>query len=354
METKDVKELIKLGAIQGAIQKTMEIAESLSDDFHSRAIVLNTRLLLYQKNKTDGLIPPNDESILNIIRFDLLAFLNEIDDFGEKKTEIIHSLNDTLLDNSFPFVERMALRDFIKTSIEGKSSKMIFVKGESKSGLTYIEKYLNYLSQKNELYRVVNFHVPSLDGPEPFKGVQFAKFLSLDLGFDANLNEAESDQFKFTKFTTKLREKLANQPSKQTVIFFLHDFHRLNPMPDDIKKFIQNLAFSIQSNFPKTIFIISGFQQEQLPSWNDDFQFNDSIFSVYEMEKITKDGFKQCLQAIYTNFKPKIVKMNGGTDLTADEYIDGMLDLISPVGKPFNLAEASFEIKKHLFNLKKL
>jgi len=328
-----------------AIEETIQLAEKLSTGLRNHALILKSRLEGYQLKGTVGI---NVSSDIAQVQLDLMNFLELIKELTNSKGEIVTSTKETLLiESSFPFIDRITFRKLIKETLQLNEAKMIFVKGDPKSGMSYLEKYLMHLSKKNKLYQIIPIEIPYyLDDPLPCKGVRLAKFLSEHIGLSINLNETEDDLFKFIRFTTKLKESLSLQD--KIPIFFIHDFHRLAIIPDDLIKFIFNIAITIRNNFPKSIFIIAGLNCELLPNWHTDLR---QLCPIYSVEHVDEQAIKDCLGAIFDKYKNRVFKIFK-EQVSKDDYIEGMMLKLVPDMAKIDLASLNLKIMDHLNALK--
>lgn len=346
MEPQEIRKLIKSDNVKDAIAETIKLTENLSPSLSTSAVLLNSRYEDFQNDEIDGTSAGNSE--INSIKRSVLMLLLKIEECTNNKGEIISDTQDTLLsDCSFPFVDRLAFRNILKTALQTNGAKMIFVKGDPKSGMSYLEKYLIHLGQKNSLYQIVPIEIPYyLDDSNPFKGVRLAKYISEFIGLKIKLNDSEEDQFKFVRFTTKLRENLSTQT--KIPIFFLHDFHRMAIIPDDLIKFIFSIALTIRNNFPKSIFIIAGLNCELLPNWHTDLK---QVYPVYSIENIDEQSIRSCLNSIFEKFQTKIFQTGNG-QITKDEYIEGMIFRLIPDKLKIDVTSVGSKISEHLYILK--
>jgi hypothetical protein len=187
-----------------------------------------------------------------------------------------------------------------------------------------------------------------LDDPNPSKGVRLARVISEQVGLEINLKDNDEDIFKFVRFTTKLRESLSNH--NKIPIFFLHDFHRMTIIPDDLMKFIYNVALNIRNNFPKSLFIVAGLNCESLPNWHSELR---QVFPIYNIENIEESTIKECLNCIFDKYKNKVFQLGNG-QITKIEYIDKMISILIPEKPKINLAFVGSKISDHLIALKNM
>jgi len=168
--------------------------------------------------------------------------------------------------------------------------------------------------------------------------------LGIELGLDLNLDIDELDQFKFTRFAIKLKEKLL--ANEKIPLIFIHDFHHLQATPD-IAKFILKLADVFRQDFPKVIFLIAGMDYEKLPNWESSLRMH---CFVYHIEPVNKQNVEVCLDGIFDYYQHKILAL-GDSAITKTEYVNGMISRLIPDENNINLANVGYMISDHLMQL---
>lgn len=328
--------------VEDALNLLIVESPKFSSGFHIQAMQLNGRL---SKDNNDKVSNVADEKERDKIRLEALRITQTLMGYTVSG-EVVAASADHLLNNKcFPFIDRIQFREFLKRQIHGNGAKMIFINGPSKSGMSYLENYLIHLSTVNSLFSVVRINAAvDLNGPEPFKGVSLAKLLGIELGLDLNLDIDELDQFKFTRFAIKLKEKLV--ANDKIPLIFIHDFHHLQATPD-IAKFILKLADVFRQDFPKVIFLIAGMEYEKLPNWESSLRMH---CSVYQIETINKENVEACLDGIFDFYQQKILAL-GHSTITKSEYVNGMISRLIPDENNINLANVGYMISDHLMQL---
>ncbi|PAM95135.1 hypothetical protein B4N84_07575 [Flavobacterium sp. IR1] len=338
-----IQHLLTQDKLEDALKLLILESPKFSSGFHIQTMQLHGRL---SKDNNDKVSNVSDPLERDRIRYATLGLTQTLMGFPTVSGQVVATSADHLLNNKcYPFIDRIQFREFLKRQIHGNGAKMIFINGPSKSGMSYLENYLIHLSTLNSLFSVVRINAAvDLNGPEPFKGVSLAKLLGIELGLDLNLDTDELDQFKFTRFAIKLKEKLL---ANDTIpLIFIHDFHHLQATPD-IAKFILKLADVFRQDFPKVIFLIAGMDYEKLPNWESSLRMH---CSVYHIETIDRVNVEVCLDGIFDYYQPKILAL-GDSSITKTEYVNGMISRLIPDENNINLASVGYMISDHLMQL---
>lgn len=342
-ELETIRHLLTEDEVEDALKMLILESSKFSSGFHIQTMQLQGRL---SKDNNDKISNVSDPLERDRIRFATLELTQTLMGYPTVAGQVVADSPDQLLNNKcYPFIDRIHFRDFLKRQIHGNGAKMIFINGPSKSGMSYLENYLIHLSTVNSLFSVVRINAAvDLNGPEPFKGVSLAKLLGIELGLDLNLDIDELDQFKFTRFAIKLKEKLV--ANDKIPLIFIHDFHHLQATPD-IAKFILKLADVFRQDFPKVIFLIAGMEYEKLPNWESSLRMH---CSVYQIETINKENVEACLDGIFDFYQQKILAL-GHSTITKSEYVNGMISRLIPDENNINLANVGYMISDHLMQL---
>lgn len=340
----EINLLIGQNKISEAIEIIVPLTKTLSRGLYNIAFHLQARLAGFENDEIDGIADPTDKQRIISATIKLLSKIeSNINETGE----VVALCQEYLLHGKkIPFVDRGKFKDLLKENLGSDGAKLIFVTGDPKSGMSYLENYLIHLAKLNTLFDVVRINAAiELDDPEAFKGFNLAKLLSIKFGLDINFDLSEKDQFKFERFITKLKEKLEDH--MKIPIVFIHDFHRMMANIEDIKKLLYRIADEFRQDFPKVIFIIAGLDPESLPNWYDVLRFS---CPVYEIENIEENNIRDCLKSIYSNFGGKI-ELILSDSVTEEEYIESMIAKLTEA--PLNIASVGSTISEHLYILNK-
>lgn len=340
-----IKELlIGKDKISEAIEVIVPIAKTMTIGMYNTAILLKGRYESYEQALIDG---TNDENEKNKIRLAITKFLTEIECYLDESGDIKAHCKDYLInDKKTLFADRIKFKELIQENIQSDGAKLIFVTGSAKSGMSYLENYLIHLSKFNTLFKVIRINIAQeLDNPEPFNSVSLAKLISIKLSLDINFDISEGVQFKFERFITKMKENLEANP--KIPIVFIHDFHRIALVADDINRFIYKIADSFLQDFPKALFIFAGHKPESVPNWHGILR---NYCPVYEIENINETNLRDCLKSIFVYYNKKIKNILSDS-ITEDEYIENMMVRLVPTPTNIDIAFIGSSISDHLFTL---
>lgn len=337
-----IQHLLTQDKLEDALDNLILESQKFPSCYHIQTMQLKGRLSKDNNDIVNNVADPLEHDRIRYATLGLTQTLMGYTVAGQ----VVAASADHLLNNKcYPFIDRSQFREFLKMQIHGKGAKMIFINGPSKSGMSYLENYLIHLSALNSLFSVVRINAAvDLNGPESFKGVTLAKLLGIELGLDLNLDIDELDQFKFTRFAIKLKEKLV--ANDKIPLIFIHDFHHLQATPD-IAKFILKLADVFRQDFPKVIFLIAGMEYDKLPNWESSLRMH---CLVYHIEPINRENVEVCLDGIFDYYQPKILAL-GDSSITKTEYVNGMISRLIPDENNINLANVGYMISDHLMQL---
>jgi hypothetical protein len=347
MDLDGIKKLIRLNKIGQALNEISKLTKKLSSELEASTIILQSRLVEYEQNAINGAANDTD---FNKIKTAILMHLNTIIDQTDGKGEILTETNETLLiENSYAFIDRVSFRNIIKDALKSDVGKLIFINSTPKTGMSYLEKYLEHLEQKNKLIQFIPINIPSLlENPNPGKGVSLAKYISLYSKAEIVFNDTDDDQYKFAQLITKLKESFEKRST--IPLFFLHDFHRLSIITPDLLNLIYNIAITIRRKFPKSIFIIAGLNCELMSNWHSELE---QFFPIYPLESISEENIIECLSSIFDRYEEKIsILING--QITKNKYIEEMIFRLIPEKHKIDLVDVGDKIRKHLIELKKI
>jgi hypothetical protein len=347
MDLNDIKELIGLNRVKDALDEISKLTKRLSSELAINTVLLQSRFKDYEDNVLAGIASKKD---FNKIKVDILKHVKNIDEQTDGKGEILAKTDETLLiENSYAFIDRAAFRNIIKDALQSDVGKLIFITDLPKTGMSYLEKYLIHLGQQNKQIQIIPIDIHShLENPNPAKGVSLAKYISLYSEVDIVFNDTDDEQYKFAQLLTKLKESFEKRST--IPLFFLHDFHRLSIVTQDLLKLIYNVALTVRNRFPKSIFVITGLNCELMSNWHSELE---QFFPVYSLENIKEENITECLSCIFDRYKDKIFSL-GNSQITKDEYIEGMILRLIPEKPKIDLAIVGSKISNHLIALKKI
>lgn len=350
MPLRNIENLIRSNHIIESLMALDEICRNSNNGFRERVIILNSRLSELQAERVIGIENPNGFIVL---KNNILTFIDSVRKYQEAEKSIQEDFDyesKLLINNSFPFVDRTGFRALLADLLKDNNSQIVFVKGPEKSGMTHLEKYLIHIGRLNELYNIIPLNIPDLlDDPKPFKAARLAKYMALALDIDVAIDDSDDDQFKFRKSINQIKNKINS--THKIPIFFMHDFHRLILIPDDIYRLIQTIGSSVLSNFPKSIFIFAGIEETRLPNWYNDLM---PISTVYDIEGVEEEHVINCLEEIYDKFQDKLEILGFKEEdkvIKKELYINGMLREMD-LAEPIQVTELGQKLLNHLHILK--
>ena len=316
--------------------------------FKPNAILFQATYTRYNRDHVDGI---NRDSELNQLAIQVIRFANELEKF-EYHLEPANDervLSKTLLFNdSFPFVDRKEFRKQIAKALTSENSDVIFVEGESKTGMSYLEKFLNEITRKLDKILLVPLEMPAVLGmPDIIQGEKLAKSLLNKLGVSIKFDQEENEQFKFTQFFNCFKEEIKS--TNKIPIFFLHDFHKIEHSNENLLEFIFYLLKNRHHNdFPKCIFVLAGFNYNNIRLWANEFRFTTE---VYKIEPISQEDIEICLSKIFKKYSPRI-KALLEEEITEEKYIEGMIKKLVGDEEKINIPNLGLRMTEHLYSLK--
>ncbi len=340
MVLEDIKTLVLQDMLEDAIKLLVSTSKGYSTGLMTKAEVLLSEYRRLDDDKSLGIDVADDMKKLKKSVLNMLVILGSYTPNGQIVTL---STNKILNPNSYPFIDRKKFREMLKNLLATDGGKLVFVKGEKKSGMSYLENYLNHLSILSDLFSVARINVAEkLDDPNPNKAVNLARLIADGLNMPFNYITTDTDHLKFSAFTTKLKDTFTSED--KIPIVYIHDFHRMQVMPD-VNKLILLIADAFRQRFPKAIFIIGGMDYSALENWHTDLKLSSHI---YEIEPMEVEHVQECLHEIFDKYQTKIdVILNG---ISREDYIEGMTaKLISK--HPIDVAAVGQGIKDHLYLL---
>ena len=300
---KTIKLLIENSKLKEAIVKLEAESVGRLAKFMATIISLNAALNDLETKINNGLLTAEEAKVERAkISSRIINTASKICSFNITTDDIAPYIDSALvMRDSFPFIDRTRFRRKIKKAILSEGPKIIFVEGPSKSGMSYLEKFLKNLTHQLELYSLVSMHIPEvLYGADIVLGEKLAKSILNKLGLgDLEFDQDENEQFKFTQFVNRLKTKLNNE--EKIPIFFLHDFHKIEEDNDNLLEFIFALIKEIDDSFPKCILVIAGLNYRNIRSWQNELKFIPTT-QTYTIESIEVEHIKTCLGIIFGSF----------------------------------------------------
>ncbi|MDF1696866.1 MAG: hypothetical protein P1U56_13575 [Saprospiraceae bacterium] len=345
MNIEDLRTLVQNNKTEESIEFLKKFSVGPLKPFLNSLIILRARFDEFNKNQIVNI--PQVEN-LNSIHKTILDIAEEMADHAVPTEEIENLIESRLLlENSFPFIDRKKFRTSIQKKLATDKAHIFLVSGQPKSGMSHLEKFLKNLSENLKVITLIPCDIPQiLDEPNMHLGEKLAKFISFSMNMEVNFDDTENAQFKFIQFINKLKEKIRSE--NRVPVFFLHDFHKINERNENLLEFIFMLITSINSDFPKSIFIVAGLNFENLRNWHNDLRFTTEI---YKMESVKIEDLKRCLSIIYEEYKGEIQeKLN--QPITKEEYLEQMVQKLTQEGEPLNIKTIGESLSDHLFTLK--
>lgn len=158
-----------------------------------------------------------------------------------------------------PFINRNTLKFQLGLMLEGKTSPLLFLEGEGKTGVSYVRWYLSDMAQKSGQFQLeyidmkyILNHV--LQNRSRISAVHLAEYLNDQLNAGIEVHASSQKVFKVVSFLSSLRQHLR---SSATPLMLFFD-HLDNMMEPDALDFIHQLVNqSVMHNLPCYI-ILSG------------------------------------------------------------------------------------------------
>lgn len=343
MSLNQIKYLVTRNKLNEAIEKLHSFCTGPRANFREKIMQLEARWADFESSEIDG--TKHHESI-NDIRRSIIILIQRLEKLLPQTANLSQTINSQLLLNdAFPFIDRKSFREKLESSLMNEKARIFLVEGESKSGMSYLEKLLKHLCENLDIYTLVSCEVPTvLAEPEVIKGERLIQFLSAK--FDIEKAFDENDQFKFIQFINNLRKKIRKVES--IPLFFLHDFHRIEDDNDNLLEFIYTLIDSLDSKFPKSVFIIAGLHYENLRHWHDELKYTTEI---YKIEPVCKNDIVSCLKLIHDKYPAQINKAFQ-EKMSQQKYIDVMLEHLVQENQAFQIDMIGSNLRDHLFALK--
>ncbi len=344
MSIETIRALVVGNNLKEAIGMLSETTKAYSKGIQSRGKLLQIEYTKLNVLAAGGVTIPNDWKLLELSILEFLDYLETLMDNGQV---LMLSADKILQPNRYPFIDRKNFREKLKELLGTEGGKLLFVKGNGKkSGISYLENYLNHLSILSDLYAVVRINIADmLDSPGPNKSADLVRMIAsgLNLPFEYSLENIAD--VKFTNFISKFKETYAT--NSKIPIIYIHDFQRMQVMPD-VNNLIQLFADAFSQDFPKTIVIIGGMEYEALINWEDDLQFRSE---KYNIESVEVEHVQECIHEIFDRFKEKIAKLLGDT-ITKEDYTDEMINRLIPDKPAVDLVAVGKQLKSHLLQLR--
>ena len=315
--------------------------------FLTQVIILSSDLKKYRLDEANEV---EDVKVLNKIRLRIIILAKEIDthhiDLNAENIKELLSCS-LLNEDRFPFIDRTNFREKIKKSLDSNKAEVILVNGEPKSGMSYLEKYLRNISSGLDILTLIPIEIPAVLGdPDIILGEKLAKSILNEIGIEIEFDVEENEQFKFKQFINKLKERV--KEDNKVPVFFMHDFHKIEDNNDNLLEFIFTLIKSIKNDFPKCIFIIAGFNYQNIRHWHSDLKFTTPVCNIEEIEV---DHVKTCLSSIFLKYESKIKTIDGFDNISLEDYIEGMIAMLIKDSSKIDISTIGLGISEHLMAL---
>lgn len=345
MNINDVRTLIVNNKVEESIELLEKASVGLLNSFVDTINLLTSRIKMFRQHEILGTAQTEN---INDIKKSILDIAQEMVNTTPPQDIIIELIESKLLiRNSFPFIDRKKFRRSIKRKLTTDEAHIFLVNGAPKSGMSHLGKFLEHLSENLKVITLIPCDIPQiLDEPHMHLGDKLAKYMTFSMNMEANFDENENAQFKFIQFINKLKDKIRSE--NRVPVFFLHDFHKINDRNENLLEFIFMLINSINSDFPKAIFILAGLNYENLRNWHNDLKFTTEI---YNMEVAKIDDLKKCLISIYKEYNEEIEDFLE-MPITEEEYLDIMIEKLVEDENSLNIQSIGKGLSNHLLKLK--
>ncbi|RYE52862.1 MAG: hypothetical protein EOP48_15560 [Sphingobacteriales bacterium] len=299
------------------------------------------------QQRIDGIITTAEEAALKgRVKNNILTLMGQLENEQPKAEARFNLKDDGLIrDNSFPFLNRYRFRDKVLAHIHSKSSRTIFVTGEEKSGMSYLQNFLFHFTEINDGcgLKVISINMENiLSNPDTNKSSKIIEILLERFGSDSTL--AADEHIKFIRLTKALKEHI--ETKKMIPVFFFHDFHKVRIIPEDTYRLIYQLIEE-QVN---CLFIFTGLQFKTIPNW--DQIRNGCDFYQIPKDEVTPQNIKDCFYRIFETYKASIFNSLGGQAISFDNYYENVSKRIFTNGSNVDISTVGTFISDHLFNLK--
>ncbi|TYP75289.1 hypothetical protein [Aquimarina intermedia] len=254
----------------------------------------------------------------------IARFLGKFNSYVSRDNyDIINGLNTNHFQSvlfkatNLPFLDRTDFRAKFYHALNCNKGEVIFVKGEKQSGMSYLKEYFLDVCDKFDFleFREINvFRYLEVPAAASEQGLHLAKIMAANFNLDTNLGIEEIEDLKFIRFCELLRTKFLKMDKIPLV--FIHDFHKITNLLNDVNNFLYELIKRVVETFPKAIFVIAGFSYENLSEWDSDLS---NKCEVYEMENISQDDLKNFAAIVYQKYKAKIDKLYKESDTNFED-----------------------------------
>lgn len=343
-----VNTLLGLNKLEEAISLLLLSSAGPLSKYKSSSTLLLGRFNQYKQDVIDGV---GKDEVVNQVKLDVIQLAQTLDTFGAGLTDnnITELLACSLvIEDSFPFIDRTQFRKKIKKALLSENANVILVQGTSQSGMSYLEKYLKNIADNLSIFTLVPMEIPAILGePDIILGEKLAKSILNKVGVQIQFDPDGNEQFKFTQFINSLKDRVKDD--EKIPLFFLHDFHKIEDNNENLLEFIFALIHSIRNDLPKCIFVIAGFNYNNIRNWHNDLKFTTP---VYNIEDIKIEDVKVCLTHIFSKYENKIRAAQGFENISEEEYINGMIEQLGADKDAINIATVGLGIAEHLMALK--
>ncbi|WP_143754171.1 hypothetical protein [Chryseobacterium sp. 52] len=345
--TQNIQEFI----IQSKLKEAFNV---LKGRFHDYLSILQKRTLkLIEANfneilnrEIDGTISTEEASIAKTnINKRILELLDLVVNDSEKAQSRFNILHENLIRSfKYSFLGRIDFRKEIIAQADEKNSKILFIEGTPKSGMSYLEQFLRHFSEINNDMdiRIVPINMGNmLNIPGENKSAKILEILFASIGSDLPLGD---DTIKFIRLENALREQVNN---KVMFLFFFHDFHKAIFIPEDIYRLIYELI----TRSSNSLFIFSGLDYKAIPNCND----VKNLFEFYRIpvNEPTPDIIEECFHKIFDKYKENIFNSLEGRQITKEDYYSNISKKIFSDHQKLDICTVGDIINDHLFHLKR-
>lgn len=223
-----------------------------------------------------------------------------------------------------PFINRNTLKFQLGQMLEEKTSPLLFLEGEGKTGISYVRWYLSDMAQKSGQFQLeyidmkyILNHV--LQNRSRISAAHLAEYLNDQLNAGIEIDASSQKVFKVVSFLSSLRQHLR---SSNTPVMLFFD-HLDNMMEPDALDFIHQLVNqSMMQNLPCYI-ILSGVKD--LSMWEKE------IITIL-MNRKNRIQFQSFTKSDVENFFSKVysyLTVVYGLNTSQAEFVENILKQIN-------------------------
>ncbi len=253
-------------------------------------------------------------------------------------------------DGSFSFLRRDDFRKKVISHIKKISTNALFVKGEEKSGMSYLQNFLYHFSRLNSdsNINIISINMERLlNNPATNKSSSIIEIMLEKIGKDSTTQAEE--HIKFIRLGTALKDYAQNR--SMFPVFFFHDFHKVHVIADEIYQLIYQL---IEQSY-NCLFIFAGLNYDAIPNWIQ--VRNGCEFYSINNSEISRKNVEECFQLIFKKYRDKIITSLSGQQITFEDYYSQVyprLFVTPDDGVSVNISQVGTVINNHLYHIKQL